>query len=1439
MAEGELPPVIVDFIANVRDIIGPVNDAIAVLQNFRAAVERATADVRDFSEQTMQSGAEAQGALRTVAEAAQNVADAETRVTEATAAAVSETDRQRNAAIGDTLALEGQAAALRDIENDAYKAAAAIIAENAAARESADGSPSVIAAMEKIARAQSQVAHSAHSAAAATSFWAKHFQLSAGIFGTLPILGTVSGIELVLHGIMEFLAVFIPAVATATIGLVAWGLAAVQAGQQVFNQFKNISTVSNALNTTIPPLTGAFQRLGAAVRPQVFELLGEYLDMSSHSTGVLNKLIMETGQYLDHLFARIEVHSQASGGRGLAAFFDAGVKDLQLFGQIFSNVATVLMKFAQAAMQTHIAEILLGIVAAASQLLVILSKIPQPLLTAFVAFHGIALWGGLATTQLRNFALAIVQALGNIGPLNSAMTRLATGLGASTDALAKMGSAAPALKNITADIATGVPDAYQMAQAFQVSDANLANLVAKTPAVERVAQALGVGAQDVANFAVAANKSGVAVEDLAAKTAGSAEHLKNLTGGMEKGAQDAANLALAFLGTGKSAASAEEAVAKVGESAAAAGASSGLFARGLSSLATVLPGGPIAWLIALGVAIAGVGVYLGMMPDRTQKWINSLNQSVAAATDVNMLGTTVSALADDTKQLAEAQRTATGNATELANNQADLSGKLQLELQHVGALQRAYGISMPQALALLQTAGVKATDLFTKQGQVWKVDTEMVHGLVSGYQAMGQQIGAIGGDMNALLVSESQQYKAMQNVNAAWDAFTKIVSGPTDTILTLAASLQTFTQDAGKTGASMVGLGGSAVTLQQQFQTVYANVEQTFSAFRSAQAVNGGLGNFTQFVKNAVQALLPLAGSNRAAAAEISTLAQEAGGPASTNLAALAKWAGASKNPLKSLYDAAMQATVGTSNLSQDAAQLSNTLQSDMGPALAQATLTALGGQKTLSAFATDLVKLGPTSRQTVQAGRQVAEMFLSIDKNSKSAEAQFVGWAESMGMTASAATALWDKVSAGEKPLTSLRSQLASTSQDVANLGKPGLWGQVEHAFMAAWDGVFNWFKNSFPHAMEAGWDAVAGFFTKTIPAMWDAVWGKLAGPVTQAFASVKSAVMSVFDPWWKSHSQEMVTVVQTAWRAIHAVITTAWTVIAGFLRSSLSNLTTAWKETWDAISAIARRTWDIITGVIRTSFSIITGVFRTAWDIIWIIVKTALNAIKTTIQTIMGVILGVIGVVLDVITGHWGKAWNDMKGLTATAFHGIVGVITTIASGFGGLLYGAGRAIVQGLIGGINSMASAAWNTVTSLGSGLWNAAKHFFGFGSPSRLFMQGGRWIGEGLALGISGSAGRAVSEAHKMAQSVWAAAAAGSVAGQISTGLTSLNLGKITPSLLSTPGAGGVIVIHQDIKVNGQINEQTLFSFVKQSSYQYNIRNSGVITGTLKPGLGVI
>lgn len=80
-------------------------------------------------------------------------------------------------------------------------------------------------------------------------------------------------------------------------------------------------------------------------------------------------------------------------------------------------------------------------------------------------------------------------------------------------------------------------------------------------------------------------------------------------------------------------------------------------------------------------------------------------------------------------------------------------------------------------------------------------------------------------------------------------------------------------------------------------------------------------------------------------------------------------------------------------------------------------------------------------------------------------------------------------------------------------------------------------------------------------------------------------------------------------------------------------------------------------------------------------------------------------------------------------------------------------GKDIVQGMIDGIKSMASKAIDTAKDLASKVANSVKGFFKISSPSRLMMEYGGYIGEGLAIGIKNSVAEVQRQAARLSEAV--------------------------------------------------------------------------------------
>jgi hypothetical protein len=674
----------------------------------------------------------------------------------------------------------------------------------------------------------------------------------------------VTGFHIAFDALIEAAAVIVPALSTAAAGLGAFAVAGSDSAREVYQMVTSIHTVGDAMNATIPPMTGKLEALHDQVRPEVWQLYGDAIDVVHTKTGLFNNLATQTGGVLDTLAARFTVLITNSGP-GLAAFLDAGKRDLAEFGQIALSLGDAFDKLIKITQETHIADYLLDIVAAGAKLLDMITKLPTPLLAVVVGLHGLYLWGGLATTGVLN--------------LIGGLTKLA-------------------------------------------------------------ASAAGVKLADTAIGDLAANGNGL--QKLSANASILGASVKNLP----------------------------ERFAALGEAIG-----------GLAS-------NPWTWAVVGVVALSALVIWTLNAKDATDKWITSSKKIVDSASLYTAVNTTASQLVQTTGKLNDANTKLIGSTGRigptmadaahstqaLTNYHQDLTNQLTTEIDRITGVSVQFGTTLPGAMALATFAGVKMSDLTSTQNKVWETALQKISGVVDGYKAMGQGSAQLGNDIAVINVGASDQAKAITNLNTAWDSFIKVVGAPVDTFLTFSQTLVRFGADAEVSGAKMTGLGSgiqdvskkvtnSSIQLQQDFQSSFESANQLFDAMRSSQAP---ADQQIKAVKDTIATLIPLAGTSKVAAAEISSLAQEAGGPATTNLQTLQKWAGeTSTKGMQGLQKDTNNAAVAMSNLSQDAAKLGSTLQSDLNAEMAKSVENAVGLQGAMDKYTTSLHDNGAVSAET------------------------------------------------------------------------------------------------------------------------------------------------------------------------------------------------------------------------------------------------------------------------------------------------------------------------------------------------------------------------------------------------------------------------------------------------------------------------------------------
>ena len=202
-----------------------------------------------------------------------------------------------------------------------------------------------------------------------------------------------------------------------------------------------------------------------------------------------------------------------------------------------------------------------------------------------------------------------------------------------------------------------------------------------------------------------------------------------------------------------------------------------------------------------------------------------------------------------------------------------------------------------------------------------------------------------------------------------------MIQGPSNGFLAIAQSLQQYRSDAQAAGAKMTGLGGvtvkstkdvsnASIQLQQDFNNTVSQMQTYTNSLTTAAAITGNGGPLIQAIKDQIAILLPMAGSNKNAAAQIKVLWQEAGGSASDSLKQIGTAVDGIKNPLQNLQTITGQVSLSLANLGQDASNLAQTHFHVAEPDPGDAGGAADGVSAKSETYLQALQKYGPNSAQ-------------------------------------------------------------------------------------------------------------------------------------------------------------------------------------------------------------------------------------------------------------------------------------------------------------------------------------------------------------------------------------------------------------------------------------------------------------------------------------------
>jgi tape measure domain-containing protein len=287
----------------------------------------------------------------------------------------------------------------------------------------------------------------------------------------------------------------------------------------------------------------------------------------------------------------------------------------------------------------------------------------------------------------------------------------------------------------------------------------------------------------------------------------------------------------------------------------------------------------------------------------------------------------------------------------------------------------------------------------------------------------------------------------------------------------------------------------------------------------------------------------------------------------------------------------------------------------------------------------------------------------------------------------------------------------------------------------------------------LTAAWNFIVAIFTGVFN-FYVSIWTAIITFIVQAVTNIVNGIVAGFTAAWN-----FIVAVSTAiWTAIVTAFTAAWTFIVSIFTTISAFIGGVWAAIYAAISAALAAVWGVIVSVFSTVWGFISGIFNTIRGFIAGVWGTIVGVIAGAVGAVSGLIRGWVSMAWAVISstfnsvvgflgGIWGSIINGVSGMVGRVggfFSGLWGTITGALSGAGQWLWSAGVNIVQGLINGVQSLAgsigSAFLNMIPGWIVGPFKAA---MGIASPSKLFKTFGRFIIQGLGIGIDSEKSTAV------------------------------------------------------------------------------------------------
>lgn len=366
-----------------------------------------------------------------------------------------------------------------------------------------------------------------------------------------------------------------------------------------------------------------------------------------------------------------------------------------------------------------------------------------------------------------------------------------------------------------------------------------------------------------------------------------------------------------------------------------------------------------------------------------------------------------------------------------------------------------------------------------------------------------------------------------------------------------------------------------------------------------------------------------------------------------------------------------------------------------------------------------------------------------------------------------------WDDIVKYTKKAVKWISDVCSKAWDATVKGAKKAWNGLGKFFSGFWNGTKKLFKSAssflgkvleeawkyikqrieynikiWKNIFEFGWNAIKFVFNLALSGLKKIVDG--------TWKFIKNSVQKAVNTWKKIFS--------TGWNAIKRIFSMALAIIKQYVKIEFEKMKNTISSVFNTIKEIVKKAWDAIKSTFTTVLKFLKDFVKSSWESIKDTISSVMNTIKNVIQsawnfikfTIINAVREFVGFVItnfnklyntitDVVGGikeFIVSNFKTIKKAITGAFTGVVDTVKDVFSKVGSIVKNVakdavnwGKDIIAGIGEGMAGMAGWVADKAKGVVSGIPKAVKKFFGIRSPSRLMMEFGGFITEGLGVGM--------------------------------------------------------------------------------------------------------